>query len=688
MENNTLEKEFHEILKSQDFERLVRFKNSECWNAMTPSERDLLGLLFVAQGENQLKKGDRKALDNFEIAAKIAPKNPLIFYRQALAFATQDHNMRCLESACKALQTVVNLDPTFFDAWFSWGKILVRMGIFHSETIYFQDAYLKFSEAYKNSYNATAQVLAECFWQWGLSSHYLGYLSGEACDFHAAIEKYHQAVEYGLQSADFWKDFGDATAELALLIGRKELIIEAIDRYRNVIKANDSDYNGWLGLARCFHRLFESDQDETYFSFANESYARAAELNPHHVDLWLYWGVLYSELGQQKRDAKAFEESLEKFAKADACEPNDSVVLSRWGEAQMLYGALLERGDLLREAESKIVRSLEIHSDNQVAWYLYGTCLNELGDYFFDEHYYLLAIEKFEYALTLNEDNPKLLYGLFLSHYALGDMFSDEEMIQKSLEYAGRVVQNGYPGFPQFWNDWGVALLKLGELTFNQKYVETAIEKFEKAINQHSEESRQECNLEWLYNYGCAFDFLGDHTESPNDYEKAVEILSKVIECDPSYTFARFNLALALSHLGDLIDDVESFLKSLHHFEILLTENPEDEATWNICGITLINFAQLLHDPLHPEESRKYFEQSEQKLLQAVALGSTSAFYNLACLYSLRGQLALAMNFIERAEMAGALPTIEALLHDEWLKNLRETAEFRHYLTLLNKKTQ
>ena len=70
---------------------------------------------------------------------------------------------------------------------------------------------------------------------------------------------------------------------------------------------------------------------------------------------------------------------------------------------------------------------------------------------------------------------------------------------------------------------------------------------------------------EWFYNYGCAMDLLGDLDENPECYEKAIQSLSKVLQIDPKYTLVHFNLALALSHFGEVTADVEYFKKSFEH---------------------------------------------------------------------------------------------------------------------------
>lgn len=695
--NHALEKTLQDILAIEDFDRLAPFKEAASWTAMTPTERDILALSFVTQGESQLKNGDNSAFCNFDLAVKVAPKNVTVLFRQALAYAVQNQNMRCQTAACTTLQELVALDPQYFGAWRLWGNILVNIGILQGEAHYFHEAHQKFSEAEAcpcdcNSSPSTedsSTPQADFYWHWGLCAHHLGKLSGEACDFHVALEKYRQAAEQGLQSADFWNDYGDALVELAHLIGRKELLFEAVDLYNKAIEIAPEQYQSWFNLARSFQLIFECDHEEADFNSAHESFSRAAELDDRDVDLWLNWGQLHTYHAKSRQCIESLQNSLEKFVKADACEPNHALVLRYWGEAQMLYGAYNESGETLREAEAKIVKSIEIDPESPQAWMIYGSCLNELGRYFTDDAYFLQAIDKFRYGLSLDKNNPALFYGMSFAYLSVGELLADPAMIEQSVQCYARVVEFGGAIPPKFWNDWGVALMKLAQLTHDQKIVESAIEKFEQVILPYgNKDNKREVELEWMYNYGCAFDFLGDFTQEAYDYEQAIQILTKVLEQDPTYIHARYNLALALSHLGELNDDIECFHTALQHFEVLLAEDPEDEMAWNDWGLTLMNLAHLVNDPLHPEQSQQLYEESEHKLGHAIALGCTEAYYNLACLYALNANYSAAMHYLERSETAGILPGIEDLMHDEWLASLRDTSDFKHFIALLSNKCE
>lgn len=225
--------------------------------------------------------------------------------------------------------------------------------------------------------------------------------------------------------------------------------------------------------------------------------------------------------------------------------------------------------------------------------------------------------------------------------------------------------------------------MKVAEVNDREALVEEAIEKFEKTIA-----IAERVEPEWLYNYGCAFDFLGDLTGEPEHYEKAIQLLIKVLELDPDYLPAIYNIALAFSHLGETVPDIDCLYRACEYFQQLLQKEPEDDLAWNDWGTTLVHLALLLYDPSLPEQSQELYAQSEEKFLQSVRLGCNSALYNLACIHSLNSNLDLAMQYIQRAADQNALPPVDDLLQDEWLENLRQTSEFRGFLTKLANRGQ
>jgi tetratricopeptide (TPR) repeat protein len=253
--------------------------------------------------------------------------------------------------------------------------------------------------------------------------------------------------------------------------------------------------------------------------------------------------------------------------------------------------------------------------------------------------------------------------------------------VEKASRFYEKAMENKKTTDPQHWNGWGIVLLKLAEITNEKRNVEAAVAKFEQALMLYSSRNGDDdLDPDLLYNYGCALDFLGDFYEEACYYEKAVQALTKVLQIDSEYTAARYNLALALSHLGEQTADVECFHQAIDQFQMLLTVDREDGMVWSEYGLTLLNLAQLVHDAALPDKSLQYYEDAADKLLCAVSLGCLQASYYLACLFSLLRRFDDAMFYIERADSQDALPPIDEVMRDDWLESLRQTTAFKIWL--------
>lgn len=678
-----MKKNLQYILANQSFEDLEPYKNSNNWKKLPQEDRNLLGTLFVMLGEKQLAAGDIHAGDSFLLASKVASDCPEVFYRLGVAFANSEIK-EDIKLAIVAFDRCMELDPQNYKALQALANLNKYLGMEERNQDFFVEANKYYEKIVPFLPAQDDEEQAKFYWNWGSSYYCQGKLSGETIDFHKALEKFRTAADKGLQDKHFWNFYGDALGEFARLMGRSELYYEVAELYRNAVRQAFDFFEGWYNLGCALMNIFEMDPSEENYTQSAECFKMASQIDDKVSILWFKWGQLSSNYAKLTKNLDLLNESLLLFEKAHELTPDQAVNLALWGEALMLCGAHEERVDLLQLAQQKIKLSLEIDPDAPEAWYIYGSCFNELGRYFGEEQYYHLAIEKYQCGLAIKQNDPLLWYGLALSHFAIGELLEEVQWIEKSVRLCSRVVEFGGQEMRQFWNDWGVALMKWGEMTGDKGAVEVAVEKFEHLLGTSLEEDDLlDIETEWLYNYGCALDFLGDYTEDPHYYEKAIHILEKVLHIDPSYNHARYNLALAYAHLGELVTEVECFHKSIEHFQILLSHDSEDEMGWNEYGVTLIHLGQLINDPSHSENSRKLHEIAELKLMHAAGLGCTQSYYNLACLYSLMGNYLASLHFLEKAENAGTLPPIDELLQDEWLQGLRSTTNFRNFLSHL-----
>jgi tetratricopeptide (TPR) repeat protein len=676
-----LQQQLQEILQSHSLEALDAFKEPVSWQGMRPTDRELLGKLFVMKGEGLLKCGDSSAVDYFNRAAQVASDSGQIFFLLGKAFAAQEHSVNSLGSALLYFKQAASLAPASFDLWYGWAQALRQKGLLLGVVDYFYEAEEKFAHAFELLEGDRQELSAELLWRWGKNYYAAGMIAGEAIDFHNALAKCGSAAECGLDSAEFWTDYGHIYLELARLLNRRDLYNSAVGCYHKAIATAHDLYDAWRSLGFCYYHLFEGNFNADYYVCAAVSFENGSKLHSDDSSLWLQWGRLQFEHGRQSCDRDLLEESLGKFHRADILSPQQPSILCSWGEALLYCGSVVDSLDWLKEAQGKFMRALELQPDNHEAWHLLGACLNELGRYFGDARYFKLAIEKFQHGLSINKLSPSLWYGLAASHFSLGEISGDAKLVEKASRFYEKAMENKKTTDPQHWNGWGIVLLKLAEITNEKRNVEAAVAKFEQALMLYSSRNGDDdLDPDLLYNYGCALDFLGDFYEEACYYEKAVQALTKVLQIDSEYTAARYNLALALSHLGEQTADVECFHQAIDQFQMLLTVDREDGMVWSEYGLTLLNLAQLVHDAALPDKSLQYYEDAADKLLCAVSLGCLQASYYLACLFSLLRRFDDAMFYIERADSQDALPPIDEVMRDDWLESLRQTTAFKIWL--------
>src|SRR5690606_38851680 len=91
---------------------------------------------------------------------------------------------------------------------------------------------------------------------------------------------------------------------------------------------------------------------------------------------------------------------------------------------------------------------------------------------------------------------------------------------------------------------------------------------------------------------------------------------------------------------------------------------------------------------LDSELMNQLYLDAEEKISKAGHLGNEDAYYLLAALYSILGRLYESMTLIEKALSIRALPSLEDLLEDEWLENLRSTGAFASFISELEARMQ
>lgn len=675
-----------EVEKTQQYELLDDLIDPKKWEKIEGNERERLANLFLQRGERLIQKEDVSGLASFDLAAKLAPSSKDVLYQQAATHVQMCHMGGDLKAAIDSLHKAVEVDPTFIEAWSLLGEAYVLLGQKEDDFTFFTQVYEVFAKA-ERVLKTVKMSSPRFYWHWGRCLAAVGVFSEEPKDFQEAISKFEKAISFGLESGELYFDLGNAEIDLLSLVGQNDRIHEAIKWYHRAEKLGPirrKDFNTRLAIAYNTEYLV-ANSDEAHKK-AVYYFEKASLQRPEDGSIYAKWGDLLLIYGKRKRDLASLEQALEKLNLALRTANRLDDLLISIGDCYLTIGVQQENIDALKMAYDRLNGVTLTSNDNHRVWYLLGMTLLEIGGYFQDTNYFLEAIEKFHQGLAVERKDAKCWWGLGNAHFLMGEFRGDFASFEKAIGYYSRVIEFYEEGFSSFWNDWGVALMKMAEFNHEKSFVEAAIERFEQAIKTHmAHYSEKTIEPEWVYNLGCALDYLGDLTMDPHYYEQAISVFSKVLMIYPDYPFVRYNLALALSHLGEQTSDLDCFHRAQEIFEFLAEQDPEDDFVFNEWASLLIHYADLVKEPAHPERATQIYTLAEDKLRYAMHLGNAGAVYNLACLYSITGDTQASIHFLQKAHEMLALPPLQDLLDDDWLENVRKEDCFYEFIELVKK---
>lgn len=603
-------------------------------------------------------------------------KISLLFYNFGTKAIQEASKIDNLENALVALMKAHEFDPENEGVCFTIAQAYLRMRLMNPDEEYAYQAHEYLTKAENILRYAGKKMPLDSLWEWAVCLYFIAKESGEAVDYKCSVDKFFEAHALGLETADFLNEYGTALGEFGVIIGNHDCIIEAIHLLERSLKINSALPSSWLRLACAYKILYVTTGNVEYFEKADQSFVGAARLDADSLTLWLNWGQLLALEGKTIRDPTLLLSSVEKIEKANAINPNDPIIQASLADSLIHLGAITEQIELLKEAKEKLENCLAQVPDSIDMLCLYGHCFVHMGKYFSEKSFIEQAIEKFQQGISRDRKSYILWHGLATAHYAIGELEKNALSFEKAAKFCAQAINLGGE-LPNYWNDWGVALMKLGDLNNDGQAIAHAVEKFEKAIKTFNQKQKGNPDPDWIYNYGCALDFLGEFEQNPHHYEQAIAVLSHLHDQYPDSPHIRYNLAIALYHFGDATEDEDALERSIEHLQVLINKDAEDDNILNDYGLSCLTLADLYRDTFINPRSFKYFQKAEQAFMQAIACGGTEGNYWLACVYSLQNHLEQGIHFLERAKQAGILPPAEDLLQNVWLDNLKMHPQFK-----------
>lgn len=680
-----------DILSQRAFEKLDLFSNGARLNELNQKEKELLAEIFVLQAESFLKTGITQDVYTsikvpLEQAMQLIPLSYKLWYKKGILLSLFPFD-EAQELAALAFEMSTSLNSTHFESFFSWAVVLFRRTLFSNDVTYLVHSDEKFKVAQElllsNQTTVSRETLFSFYWKWGvmLFVHYRH--SQEPYELCTAIDRYLKAMATEVEEGGFFNDFANAVVEYATLFDRTELIPQTVLYYTKSLALIESpdriDHDElalrYFNLGCCYHYLFEEHLQEICFKQAKLCYMQSLKYSPSFLQAHSKLGFLYLLAGKVWQDPFFFEESAGFLAKVYAAEATPKVI-ERYAEVLALLGANKDNINLLLQAKHILELGKKKYPDSKDFLPIEIFVQLEQAKYFQDEAMCLEAVGLAGTMQLSERKDSAICFSLGQAKTYLGILQSDIEQLREALLLYYFASKSELGKLCHFWNDWGLALLAIADLSHNIKYVEEAAEKFGRAILM-----QDVVHPDWLLNYGGVLDLLGDLTDDETQYERAISVLSTCLSLDPVSPSAHMQLGLAYMHLGEASHDEEHFYKALEHFEWLVKEDPEDEFAHHEIALACLHIVEKADDA-----DRAYLLYTTHMHLHAAALlGNTHAYYTLACLYSLKENEERALDCLEKAIQYDALPPVEDIAQDKWLDFIKDTEHFRELISHLER---
>jgi tetratricopeptide (TPR) repeat protein len=658
--------------QEKNVERLKDWESEDKQKELNGQEKEVLGRLFALRGETF---SDIKEKENAYYHAsrllKNSPKEIGEIIDKALKVGKEKNSLSLLKLSFELLEKEKNLDDSssedlnrLSEAYFQFAKRTSDQQVLEKGV----SALLKLVG--KEKENSSEQ--SSHYWRLAESFFLLGEKSGEAVDYFKALKNFSKASSFFDTEWQFCLLQGICFERLYGFLNSKDYLYQAKECFEKAFLARPEDHLTTLRLSQCLITLYQIDANPQHFDRAEDLLHKVIASNTDEADFFFELGRLLLITGKCEGNIDKVENSLYFFSQAENRAISKAKTIPYKIEVFLFLGCEKEDLDLLKKVECFLDEDILAEEEDAAGVTSRVKYLISLGDYFGESCYFHEAIGRLK---EHKEPHGGEVFFLFSqAYYELYLLSQSLTYLAKSRAYISKAVQAS-PNNPNYWGLYGCVLSKLGESEEEQELLREANDKFEKAI-----ELRQSLcyfDLCWICDYGFNNHLLSEMTQSEEDLERVVEVFTLVLSIESSHLDARYHLAQALLNLGALTSDIEFLNLSVEHYRLLLEEDSEDDMALNDLGEAYISLSQILRENGEEELTLENLELAEESLLQAVVFGNTDAFYNLACLFSLKGAYEETLFYLQRALSADSLPSLKEIMEDDWLEGFRKCNLFK-----------
>ncbi|MFZ4773157.1 MAG: TPR end-of-group domain-containing protein [Chlamydiia bacterium] len=427
-------------------------------------------------------------------------------------------------------------------------------------------------------------------------------------------------------------------------------------------------------ISQTLLELYLKVREEDTFNLCLEKVSRFLQAKPDDQELLFIRAELYKEYGLRNKETKFLQLGFDEFEKIVALHPYHqkakalSVVtnafLSLFNEDAQRLLETVYKSQLLSEHQPIELYAKGISS---LCYALFSSDLDELQK----------AIHFFQRSTSVDRTFDLGWHYLGISFFLMYEAIEDDRYLILSIRFFQKALQHKVRS--ETYIQLAIATSRLFDVDDGVEHLEQAKVYFEIAFS--IEKGSPFPPTEWIFEYALLLDQMGEIKEDEGLLAQSIDQLNRVLILDPATDDIHYRIALTLSHLADLTNDANHFMRAFCHFRLAHKNNPDHDFVLLDWALTLINYGEGLD-----ESERKFgvMKEAEEKLMRSAKQGNSQAYYQIACFYSLGNHKDLALEWMKRARSINALPPMQELLEDAWLENLRKTDEFHHFITLLN----
>ncbi|WP_204592956.1 tetratricopeptide repeat protein, partial [Candidatus Similichlamydia epinepheli] len=673
-------------LEQQNFSILERFKHEKSWSTWSAQDRELFAEALVHEGRlfsNEVNSGLAiKMLNCFELASQVAPMSHYVAYLQGQTFWScylNEKNPGALSHAVYRLRRALK------ESSFHLPYLHLFLRVVLAAQSFWLDSTQLLQEAYDLAHPIVSSSLidAETHLLWAELLFATAKNSEEIGDYVKAIRCFAEAQEKNVNKVSFWLAYSDCVLALSKRVSSHNLLCQAEKLIACAINLAPESPDAWLLLAKFHARcLFHQGFDES-LAKAEEAFSGALARGASRIEVSLQWAELYYFVGRFRQQVQFLRIACDKLQIGLAVDPIHPKLRSLLSCCQTILGAYDDNLALLRQAENVLLEVIDQEPEETIHHYRHALALIEQGRYFCDTRFFQSALARLKTSMAQLGRSSWISLGLAQTYFLLAESTGNINLFKKCLagfsECSDLCEEHIWINI-----DWAVALMRASEILGNKELLNEALSKFSFVIDQYQAMGVR-LDAELLYQHGCALDLQGDYSGDETFYDRAVQSLALAQNIDPNAFHIRLAFAFALSHLAEATSDPECFFRAFEHYRILSEIDPEDDIVWGEWGICILSFIKS-SVPQHYILSyyEAHLQEAEEKFLMSLRLGNQMVFYNLACIYSVRGDIDKALKCFSKAVEVGVVPSLEEVLEDSWLDPLRNESYFLEMLSNLD----